>query len=268
MDVNEYIASGILEIYAAGALSQAEMKEVEDMVSKHPEVAQELKKISDALAGYASSFGRNPRPALRKEVMEKTSGAVRSQGNHSEQQKNSQASSTLAYKYLLAACLASLVISTFASYFFYNRWSDTEDKNILLLSEKNGLNQNYTEIKNSFDKTFEDVLVMRDPNSKVYNLIPVDTSRHFAARVYWNDYSHEAFLDILSLPPADSGKIYQLWTVVGGKPVDAGVFSVTDESNLQHMKSVYASDSWAVTVEPSGGSVNPTLTTMCMASKK
>jgi anti-sigma-K factor RskA len=159
------------------------------------------------------------------------------------------------------------VISTFASYFFYNRWSEAEDKNMVLLSEKNVLAQNYSAVKNVFDKTYEDMIVIRDRNTRVFTLQSTDTTKRFAARVYWNHLSREAFLDIQSLPVPDSGKQYQLWALVGGKPVDAGVFEVSDEAGLRRMKSVFEAEAWAVTIEPAGGSIAPTLSTMCLLSK-
>ena len=49
MEVNEYIASGILELYVAGVLSEKENREVFVMVQKHPEVAKEVAAIEVAI---------------------------------------------------------------------------------------------------------------------------------------------------------------------------------------------------------------------------
>ena len=49
-----------------------------------------------------------------------------------------------------------------------------------------------------------------------------------------------------------------------GKPVDAGVLTVATASGegLQHMKDIASAQTFAMTVEPLGGSVGPTLSTM------
>jgi anti-sigma factor RsiW len=58
MDLNEYISSGILELYAAGALDEAEAREVEAMAAQHPEVKVELDAIQSALTGYAGAYAK------------------------------------------------------------------------------------------------------------------------------------------------------------------------------------------------------------------
>src|SRR5689334_11984610 len=117
MDVREFISSGVLELYAMGALSDAERKEVEQVCASHKEAAEELKRVEDALNTYAEANAIHPRPAVKSELMEKISSGngriVRFGGPHE-----------LTYKYLIAACIASLIISTFASVFFYQKWSE------------------------------------------------------------------------------------------------------------------------------------------------
>jgi len=268
-DITGYIESGILELYASGALSLAESAEVEAMAAQHPEVASELILITEALAGYASAYERHPRPALRRLVMDNVQkDAVPKENPREGNTKKAPSSSAMAYKYLLAAAMASLVISTFASYFFYNRWSETEDKNLSLLTEKNVLSQNYTAVKSVFDKTYGDLIVMRDINTKVFTLLGSDSTKNFAVRVYWNNLSHETFLDVQSLPVPETGRQYQLWAMFEGKPVDAGVFDANEDSGLNHMKSVFEAQSWSVTLEPAGGSATPTLSAVVLVSKE
>jgi anti-sigma-K factor RskA len=55
---------------------------------------------------------------------------------------------------------------------------------------------------------------------------------------------------------------YQLWAIVDGKPIDAGVFD-SNLSGLVKMKDITSGAStFAVTIEPRGGSVSPSLHTM------
>lgn len=48
MNINDYINSGILELYVAGQLSETESKEVYDLMLKHPEVLKEVLEIEAA----------------------------------------------------------------------------------------------------------------------------------------------------------------------------------------------------------------------------
>ena len=49
MDVKEYIASGILELYVAGALSPEENLEVQHYALQYPEIQKEIEAIENAV---------------------------------------------------------------------------------------------------------------------------------------------------------------------------------------------------------------------------
>jgi anti-sigma-K factor RskA len=78
------------------------------------------------------------------------------------------------------------------------------------------------------------------------------------AQVFWNTKTHDVFIADVSLPQAPSNKQYQLWAIVDGKPVDAGMIS--DAKNLaQKMKVFEKADAFAITLEKRGGSATPTM---------
>jgi anti-sigma-K factor RskA len=61
------------------------------------------------------------------------------------------------------------------------------------------------------------------------------------------------------MPPAPSGKDYELWYRVDGEMRPAGVFAPNAEGVVQHRVDVVPGDLVGVTVEPEGGSTEPTL---------
>lgn len=65
MDVNEYIESGILELYVLGQLSEEENSQVKAMSEKHEEIRKEIENIENALSGYASATGINVDPTAK-----------------------------------------------------------------------------------------------------------------------------------------------------------------------------------------------------------
>ena len=243
METTDYIASGNLELYACGALSTAEAAEAAAIVDREDDAAAELAAIREALEAYAASYERNPRPALRRRILEPLSPAG------TKTVKASATSSAMAYKYLLSACLASLVISTFASYFFYTRWSETEDRNMTLLQEKNVMGENYVVIKTMFDKLYGEWMTIHEPGVRVFPLHGADTTQSLVARVYWNAQSHDVFLMTGYLPPPPEGMHYRLWALAGNKPHDAGAILLNDNSELQQMKSAYDATAWLITLE-------------------
>ncbi len=264
MDSKEYISSGIIELYAMGALSPLEMKEVEQMASSHPEVQAELGRVQEALNDYTSVHARNPRPSLRAEIMKAVSD---SGGQKKGKVIRMESSSTPVLKLLVAACVIMLLMSAFTIYTLYNRWKTAENNYASLVSEKNVLAETYSTFKTSYDKTMADVSIMRNENAKMITLRATDSTKHYMAHVFWNSETHEAFIDVMSLPKPASDKQYQLWALAGGKPVDAGVFEMDSIAGVQHMKTILNADAWAVTLEPKGGSVSPTLNQMYLLSK-
>ena len=265
MDVNEYIGSGIVEMYVMGALSSAEVADVEQKALLYPEVRQEISRIQHTLDNYADAHSKNPRPQLRSLIIG-DNAAVEKPVAKQKTVRTDPEKNYLTYKYLIAASLAALVVSTFASWFFYSRWNEAEDRYSLILKDKNQLAQNYNLVKNEFDKNLGDLIVIRDPNARVISLSSSDTTKHFQARVYWNPYSRQSYLDILALPAPDLGKQYQLWAFVKGQATDVGVFELEAEG-VQRMKDIISADSWAVTLEPRGGSPVPTMDQMFLVSK-
>lgn len=263
MDVKEYIASGVLELYAMGALSSAEMKEVEQMCSSHDDVAAELARIQDGLNSYVSAHARNPRPAVRAELMEK----INAGNTKSAKVIPMRGPHELTYKYLIAACIASLIISTFASVFFYQKWSEAEDRYVAMVNERNVMAQNLNLVKYDYDKMNHDISVMRDPAITTITLRATDSTKYYMAHVFWNKYNRQTFIDVADLPMPPSDKQYQLWALVGGQPIDAGVFDMTADGGMHKVKPIQEAEMWAVTLEPKGGSVNPTMDQMYLLSK-
>lgn len=264
MNVNEYIASGVVDLYAMNALSGDEKKEFDRLMVLYPEIALELRKTEEMIESFAMSHAINPRPQLRSEILKN----IESAGGFKKEARviPIKTDHSLAYKYLIAACLAALVVSTFASWFFYTRWDEAEERYTSLLNEKNELAENYNFVKATYDATVENLVVMRDENANIITLHATDSTRRYMARVYWNKSNQHSYIDVLSLPAPGEGKQFELWALVGGKPVDAGVFAI-DGTGPQRVKDITAADMWAVTLEPKGGSVSPTMDQMYLISK-
>ena len=78
------------------------------------------------------------------------------------------------------------------------------------------------------------------------------------ATVYWDKRSKDVYLHVNNMPAATTGKQYQLWALVDGTPVDAGVFDISSANPMIKMKNIPRAQGFAVTLEPTGGSIKPT----------
>ncbi|MCE7934510.1 MAG: hypothetical protein DYG96_07945 [Chlorobi bacterium CHB2] len=70
MNIEEYISSGVLELYALGGLSAEEVQEVEAMAQQHPHVRQEIEQIYETLEALATNGAIAPRPALKDSILQ------------------------------------------------------------------------------------------------------------------------------------------------------------------------------------------------------
>ena len=65
MQVNEYIESGLLELYVLGNTTPEEAKEVELMANLHPEIAAEITSISASLQQYSRLNALKPDETIK-----------------------------------------------------------------------------------------------------------------------------------------------------------------------------------------------------------
>ena len=76
-------------------------------------------------------------------------------------------------------------------------------------------------------------------------------------------------MHVYSLPTPASDKQYQLWAIVDGKPVDAGMLDTNPATMMMHvMKPIGGQPiAFAVTLEKMGGSPGPTMSEMYLMGK-
>ncbi len=290
VDINDYIASGVLELYVAGALPEIEVGEVEQMIAMHPAIRFEVDAIHDAFEVLALANAARPRPELRRMVLNTvasighqysmpaadtpanagvvvTAAAFGTAGQASAANRTAAVSAPTIVslppriRYLLAASFVIAVLTSATSVYVGFRWNAAEDSlaelrslNELMVAEKQSL-------KARFTKSESDVAALRTATSRI-SLKAVADAHNVAAVVFWDTTSGHVHLDGRLLPALPLGKQYQLWAIVAGKPVDAGLVSSEIVDGLVAMKDVGSAQAFAITVEPIGGSAAPTIDAM------
>ena len=112
------------------------------------------------------------------------------------------------------------------------------------------------------------VALLRDPASRVVTLAGLGATPSAIARVIWHERAG-GHLFATNLPPPPTGKAYELWTISGGRPRPAGVFTVNAAGQGSQPVAPTGGpvDVFAVTLEPEGGVPAPT-GPMVLASAK
>ena len=255
MNTNEYISSGILESYALDQLSEHESKEVERNIEKFPPLKEELERIEETLEALAFSSAINPPESVKNQLtnlLDKENAPVIPISEKNEYQK-----------YLTAASIIIAVIFGLLAYSYHNRWKQAEGRLSELIAQNQQVAENYNLVNQELTSIQQSVAIMNDPSYQQVIMQGTENAPNALAIVYWNKSSQSVFLNIKNLRELSEDQQYQLWAIIDGKPVDAGVFDLTHDYKLTAMNQI-ASDAsaFAVTIEPKGGSVNPSLETM------
>lgn len=249
MDVRAYIESGILELYTLQLLSDAERREVEALAAQYPEIAQELQRIEQATTAYALAHERAPRPELKDAILSKIPAAL-----------SNPVAAPSKFGVVQAVLVAALVLATLAAGFFYTRQANAQQQLAQLSAEKQQLEEDCALTRGQLER-------LTNPITKVVVMNGLPIAPDARVRVYWNPADQTTLLSIENLPAPPSGMQYQLWAIAGSaSPVSAGVFDAV-AGELQTMLSVADADTFAVTLEPAGGSPTPTLERMYVVGK-
>ena len=259
MNVEEYISSGILEAYVMDQLSEAERSEVESAATQHPEIKDEIEKIEISLENLAFASAIEPPQEIKSSLLEKISRPEKETPVVPMPAKKG-------YGFLKLAAAASItlaLISSIIAFNYWSKWQSTETRLSDLITQNQQFAENYNQVNQQLDDIQQAVGIM---NSNAYKRVVMngtDNSPNALATVYWNESSEDVYLSIQNLKELSEDQQYQLWAIIDGKPVDAGVFDPDSPGFLVLMKKIGANAAaFAVTIEPRGGSEDPSLETM------
>ncbi|GAB3865667.1 hypothetical protein GCM10028824_04820 [Hymenobacter segetis] len=292
----DYIESGILEQYALGELSAAEQAAVEAQAASHPEIRAELEQVQAALGFYAEAHAITPPAAMRERVLNNVlaqiSGSSANTSLRADVDAVAQTTSRPAASapqpvatpteavvrpmssapvevpasrsgWAIAASVA-LLLSLGGNMLLYSNWKSASSELVALQNEQSRFATTSQVVEKKLGALQQENEVLRNDEFRAVALAGTKTAPTAHARVLFNPATHKVYVDVRSLPPLPADKQYQLWALDKGKPIDAGVLTVATATGegLQHMKDIASAQTFAMTVEPAGGSVGPTLSTM------
>ncbi|MEO0468131.1 MAG: anti-sigma factor [Bacteroidota bacterium] len=259
MNVTDYISSGILELYVSGSLPAEERTEVERMANLYPEVQAEIQAIESAVAVFANTYQQAAPPA----ILDKVFDAIDTEDKAPEKPEpklvslrptEEEKSSGFPWKWMAAAACVALLISVVFNFYQQNLLSEKDQTIAVLESSNRSLAIENQVVKEQLD-------VLDQPDQKLILLAGTDKYPNVKARIYWNVAAEKTWLRIDQLPAPPSDKQYQLWAIIDGQPVSAGVFNLEDGPiAMEDIGGNVAA--FAVTLEQKGGSEVPTLEEM------
>lgn len=258
MNIEDYIASGKLESYAMGICTDAEKAEVESMLQQYPALKSELEEIEKAIEAYGDAHAVKPANKVRDHVMQ----TIRNQSRETPViplQSSSEIRSKK-FNWLAAASIALLIGSAIGNVMLYNKYQATHSKVLALESEKTYLANDLQKTRTSFEQTNNMLAMINSPKTMMVEMKGMPMSPESKAMIFWNQESADVYLSVASLPEPPSEMQYQLWAIVDGVPVDAGMIDMSVKDSMPHkMKSFENASAFAVSLEKKGGSPTPNM---------
>ena len=300
MDTEIYISSGILELYCAGALSEAEMREVERMASQFAAVKKEIQSIELALWSFNEHVFAGPHDQLKTEliagiklnspntIIEKTheaalNNAVEPEVNTVETpivlaaakeiipeqtEKPLKASKkTISMGVFLVIILP--IILAFGAFGLWNNWDALLQE--LTAAKKMAANaeKSRAKIDSNLKATSQTLDTLRNPDLVKITLSGMKFSPAAKAVIYWNKNTNQILLDPVLIPLEDKDHCYQLWAMNKGETLSLGTFSATNKNKqMLPMKAVDKASVFIISLEPKNGSAIPNIAQLCLMSKE
>lgn len=269
VDIKDIINSGIIEEYVLGTLPEAEVEELNRLREQYPEIEEEIIRTEEAMV---LAFSKPAPSAWKQEILSALPGG-------------DAAAATAQAPPAAVQAPANMQVSPRSSYF---KWAAVAAGLLLIVSI--GLNMKQSgDIKDSLaglDKMRKDNENMRtelaamrseisskdqalqamfSPGTQKIVMQGTPAFAQHSSVVYWNPDNGEVFWDGGSLPELPGDNQYQLWAIVDGKPQNGGLFDPA-RKDMRMLPAGNNPQAFAVTIEPAGGSVNPTLDKMVVVA--
>lgn len=230
MDKQTFLATGLLEQYVLGITDPEETQEVERYLNLYPELHQEVAAMRDAIKQYALEQ-EIPAPSQRM-----NEPAIASNAKRSKTYGQIHWLSVVVFASLTLLCILSAL-----------RMRNLQQENKNLLTQLT-----------TCESREAIVAFLKDPQTQPVVLTQTTAKAEAAALVYWNKVSKKAMLNPFNLPKLPEDKQYQIWVDVAGKMISIGLINPNLEK-YQDLKYLDEASSLNITIEPLGGSNEPTV---------
>lgn len=268
MNITNYIESGVLDVYVLGGLSAQEAQEVEQLAGTHPEIANEISRLQSLLEQLvAFETGSSPSHDSKSDLFKRIETISKPKDDiltpKSQIVQESKIVKLQTYNYWsIAASWVFVLGFAVLSYHYRSQWKATQAKLVALEIQHKEMAQSYGVVKYNAESANRQLYSLSDSSLKMITLKKVSNRPDACAQLFWNPIKKEVFLSFQYLPPLPKGKQYQLWAIVEGKPVDAGIIPIGVPALMVKMKDIANASAFAITLEQEGGSPVPTLAEM------
>ncbi|WP_366183752.1 anti-sigma factor [Flavobacterium ovatum] len=253
MENKEYIESGILELYVYGLLSEAENVEITNRANNDPEINAEIIAIEQSIVSLSSSF--SPFNSVSNYDKIKNELGLREEPKVVQLEPKRSISPYIGWA---AAILLLIGIG-----FQYSQLSSSNDQVVNAITEKGKIEQELNTLTLENKAIESSLAIIRDTNNTVVALGGQAVSPESFAKIYWNKDSQKVYVDASGLPEPPKGMVYQVWSLKLSPltPTSIGLLDnfVANNQRIFAVDATADAEAFGITLEPSGGSLSPTM---------
>jgi anti-sigma-K factor RskA len=255
MNIENYIASGILELYVAGTLSEKENQEVYEAIQQYPELLDEVLKIELAIIKLTAAKSPYDSKHLFKAVKDKLDTTDGDTKVVSIQQPKIN-------WWTYSGWAAAIILG--GGLFWTITQNNTLKEDIRVVENEKEFLEQKIELANTDLSEAKNLLsILRDKNIISIPLGGQKVSPESYAKVYWDKNSNSIYLDAQGLPEPPEGKVYQVWSLTLNPLTPASLGTIddfkTDDNKIFTINNPNTSEAFGITLEPEGGSESPNL---------
>lgn len=272
VDINEYIASGILESVTLGLASPQEVQEVACLSKIYPEIQAEFIRVQKRCEELMLENAQTPDPSVRVSLLKTISEIPQEKAPEKKQEAKIVALNTAPeingvnpmWKMMAAASLI-LTIGIGSLWFLSNREVKRLD-NIMASMEKEQLKNDQIlqamTIEKDHLQTVQEVLAEQSMQTVMMKGTAMEPEA--SVKVMWSKDMKKAVMHAEKITPPPANMQYQLWVIADGKPLSVGLFNYDEVEQMTEPFDVNAQNitAFAITLEKMGGSPTPTMEKM------
>lgn len=252
MNINNNTFEELCSGFVLNALSDAEEREFRSMLEQaSPEQLayyEEMKAVAAEMALLSAS--EEPSPAVKERLMNSVAPA----------KEPAPIRQMTWYRFAAAASVIFILMSVGLFFYSQNLMDKVENQSEVIANQQTTIEHLESEVERK--EELLTILEARDVDLVLMDGM-AEMSPNGYGKVVWDKVGGRALLQVANIPSVPSDKDYQLWFIVDGQPISAGVFAVDDPAQdnffkIEQLQSSATEGAFAITMEPKGGMPQPT----------
>lgn len=267
MNIQEYISSGIVESYVLGLASNEERLEFEQLIASNAVLREAKETFEISLEQHALANAVPPPAAVKQKIwadihldtVALKAGKMQVVEDAAASMPGAPVRTMNFTRFLAAASIILLVGSTILNFLFYSKYKNSVARLDELIASNTEMAKNNNSMQTKLQQYESSLDLIKDSNMAIIAMKGQAVAPQSLTTVYWNKQTNDVYLLVNALPQPAEGKQYQLWAIVDGVPVDAGMLKIDGAYGLVKMSNIPKAQAFAITLENTGGSKTPTM---------